>query len=75
MRTITTICVLCLVIACSENIISRVDFLVGTWKMEGKEQYEVWESIINRELIGYSYKYIDNQKIITETLSIKIYGE
>lgn len=40
--------------------------------MEGKEQYEVWESSKNKELIGYSYKFNDNQKIITETLSIKI---
>jgi len=46
--------------------------MVGTWKMEGKEQYEVWESTKNKELIGYSYRFNDNQKIITETLSIKI---
>ena len=72
MRTLTTICILCLLIACSENKISRVDFMVGTWKMEGKEQYEVWESTKNKELIGYSYRFNDNQKIITETLSIKI---
>jgi len=71
-RTLTTICILCLLIACSENKISRVDFMVGTWKMEGKEQYEVWESTKNKELIGYSYRFNDNQKIITETLSIKI---
>jgi hypothetical protein len=72
MRTLTTIYILCLLIACSDNEISRVDFMVGTWKMEGKEQYEVWESTNNKELNGYSYKLNDNQKIITETLSIKI---
>ena len=68
MRTLTTIYILCLLIACSDNEISRVDFMVGTWKMEGKEQYEVWESTNNKELNGYSYKLNDNQKIITETI-------
>lgn len=72
MKTLTTICILCLLCACSENKLSRADFMVGTWKMEGKEQYEVWESGINNELTGYSYKYSDSQKIITESLSIKI---
>jgi hypothetical protein len=45
--------------------------MVGTWKMDGKEQYEVWETTKNKELRGYSYKINDNQKTITETLSIK----
>lgn len=40
--------------------------------MEGKEQYENWELSNKKELIGYSYKLKDSQKIITETLSIKI---
>ena len=40
--------------------------------MEGKEQYENWELSNNKELIGYSYKLKDGQKLITETLSIKI---
>lgn len=72
MKTLTSICVLCLLLACSENKLSRVDFIIGTWKMEGKEQYENWELSNKKELIGYSYKLKDSQKIITETLSIKI---
>jgi hypothetical protein len=63
---------LCLLFSCSENKLSSVDFIIGTWKMEGKEQYENWELSNDKELIGYSYKFNDNQKIITETLSIKI---
>ena len=73
MKALTSICILCLLIACSENKLSRVDFIIGTWKMEGKEQYENWELSNNKELIGYSYTFKDSQKIITETLSIKIY--
>lgn len=46
--------------------------MIGSWKMEGKEVYEVWESGKNNELIGYSYKINDDQKIILETLSIKV---
>ncbi|MDH3697067.1 MAG: DUF6265 family protein [Flavobacteriaceae bacterium] len=72
MKTLTSICILCLLLACSENKLSRVDFIIGTWKMEGKEQYENWELSNNKQLIGYSYKFKDSQKIITETLSIKI---
>jgi hypothetical protein len=71
-KALTSICILCLLLACSENKLSRVDFIIGTWKMEGKEQYENWELSNNKELIGYSYKFKDSQKIITETLSIKI---
>lgn len=72
MKTLSTICVLILFLACSENKLSKVDFMVGTWKLEGKEQYEVWESNNNNELKGYVYRYKDSQKIITETLAIKM---
>ena len=72
MKILTSICILCLLLACSKNKLSRVDFIIGTWKIEGKEQYENWELSNNKELIGCSYKFKDSQKIITETLSIKI---
>ena len=49
--------------------------MVGTWKMEGKEQYEVWETTQNKELIGYAYRINDNHKTIIETLSIRIIGD
>jgi hypothetical protein len=45
--------------------------MIGTWKMEGEDQYEVWESTKSNELIGYSYKFYNNEKSITETLSIR----
>jgi hypothetical protein len=49
--------------------------MVGTWKMENKEQYEVWEKSNNNELSGYSYRIKNDQKSITETLSIKLIGD
>ena len=72
MKALTSICILCLLLSCSENKLSRVDFIIGDWKTEGKEQYENWELSNNKELTGYSYKFKDSQKIITETLSMKI---
>jgi len=45
--------------------------MIGTWKIEGEDQYEVWETGKDRELVGYSYKFDNNEKSITETLSIK----
>lgn len=49
-----------------------VYFLIGTWKIDGKEQFESWEKDSNNELIGYSYKVNENQKNILETISIKM---
>ena len=74
MKLLSSICLFCLLIACSENKISKLNFLVGTWKIEGKEQYEVWEKNKNNELIGYLYKINNNQRTISETLSIKKIG-
>ncbi len=48
----------------------NVDFLIGTWKVEGKETYETWNKKGDR-LVGESYKKRGDQKYITETLEIK----
>lgn len=71
MRILWSICLLCFLTACSENEKLKFDFLVGTWKMEGKEQYEVWEKNKNNEYIGHSYNLNNGQKMINETLCIK----
>ena len=71
MRILLSICFGYIILSCSETETSQFDFLVGTWKVEFKEQYEVWEKNKNNELVGYSYKLNNNQKIISETLAIK----
>jgi len=71
MRILPSICALLLLISCSGNEGSEFDFMVGTWKMEGKEQYEVWDKNEDIDLVGYSYKLNNNEKTITETLTIK----
>jgi len=46
-------------------------FLQGTWKVENKETYEVWEMVTINEFVGESYKIEDGTKVVTEKLSIK----
>ena len=59
------------ILTCKVQHKTAVDFLAGTWKVKNKEQFEVWEKKSPDILQGYAYKWRDNKKIITETLSIK----
>jgi hypothetical protein len=71
MKILVPIVILILTATCVNVKTTELDFLVGTWKRENKEQFEVWEKNKPTELIGYSYIMNGNQKIITETLVIK----
>ena len=75
MKILSTACLLVLFLSCTESKTSRLDVLVGTWKMEGKEHYEFWEKNQSNELVGYSYKLINNEKSISETLAIQSKGD
>ncbi len=58
--------------ACSQQSnLNQVSFLIGTWKMEGKENYEKWKESENR-LIGESFKISNEEKNISETIEIKV---
>lgn len=59
-------------ISCINRSMEPVDFLIGTWQIESKDQYETWARDGSKELIGYSYKVRENQKIVLETLAIKM---
>ncbi|NNF36272.1 MAG: hypothetical protein HKN68_19370 [Saprospiraceae bacterium] len=52
----------------------ELDFLLGTWKMENKDTYEVWKKEANT-FKGQAYKMVNGQKQITETLVIEFRGE
>lgn len=54
----------------SQSIISELNNLQGTWKMENKSTYESWKKDDENNLKGMSYKLNEGQKKITETLSI-----
>ena len=74
MKILVTIVILFLCSSCVDKTASELDFLVGTWKRDNKDQFEVWEKNNALELIGNSYIIKDNQKTITETLVIKKIG-
>ncbi len=59
-----------LFLSCNKAKLDDLSFLVGTWKVIDKDQYEVW----NKEdgyFSGYSYTIKNGQKNIDETLAIK----
>lgn len=51
--------------------LEELDFLVGTWKMEGKDNYENWIKSDNK-LIGKSFKLINGQEKVSETIEITL---
>lgn len=48
----------------------KLSFLKGTWKVEGRENYETW-NMEKTQLIGESYKMVEGKKIVSETLKIE----
>ncbi len=75
MKKLTTLLLTLLFLSnCTDNNLSELDFMIGTWKMDNKEQYEVWERSNDTMLKGYSYRIKNDQKNITETLTIKLVG-
>ena len=56
--------------SCSGNKIDKLDLFIGTWKLEGQDKFEFWEKQNKSKLIGNVYKFVDNEKIILENLSI-----
>ncbi|WP_394748985.1 hypothetical protein [Spongiimicrobium salis] len=54
----------------AQTKLEKVSFLIGTWKIENKNTFEVWEQK-DSHLKGHSYKEVANEKRILETLSIK----
>lgn len=55
----------------SQTLISKFDNLTGTWKIEGKETYESWKKTNASSFKGTSYKLVNGEKKVTETLSIE----
>lgn len=49
---------------------SQLDFIIGTWQVNGKQTFETWTKINETTYEGHGYKLRDNQKQITENLKI-----
>lgn len=58
-------------IACGQDEIKKVDFLIGVWKVEGRETYESWKKTDDR-LVGESYKIKEGVKRVSENLEVKV---
>jgi len=50
---------------------SAVDYLEGTWQVEGKENYEAWKKEADGSLSGEGYKIRNGQKVVSENLAIR----
>ncbi len=70
-KLLITLAVHFIFITSYSQTIADLNFLTGTWKVEGKETYEHWEMIDN-QLKGSSYTIENGEKLISETLSIKM---
>ena len=46
--------------------------LEGTWKIEDKESFEHWERMPNGNLIGESYNEVLGNRVVLETLLLRI---
>ncbi len=72
MKTFLPLIGILLLVSCGEPLQSEFDFLVGTWKYENRDQFEVWEWADGSQLQGYVYKLDKGEKEILETLSLEI---
>lgn len=57
--------------ACGQSELMSVAYLEGNWKLENKEQYEIWNTSEANKLEGYGYRMKGKEKVIIETLSIE----
>lgn len=75
MKTIKSGSVLLLLmvqLACSQKgELEELSFLIGTWKIEGKESYETWNKK-DGKFTGESYKFVNGKEIVTEKLELTI---
>ncbi|MDA7951358.1 MAG: DUF6265 family protein [Pirellulaceae bacterium] len=53
-----------------EGLKEELAFLVGTWKVEGKDEYEEWGMTDQGDLQGSSYSLVGEKKEIFEYLAI-----
>ncbi|MDU8887081.1 DUF6265 family protein [Yeosuana sp. MJ-SS3] len=56
----------------AQQDLSQLEFLIGTWQVEGKQNFEYWEKVSETEFIGKGYKIRDGVTRISETLELKV---
>ena len=53
-----------------QNTVASLDFLAGTWQIEGKDTFEKW-ALKDGQLHGYSYTLKEGKEYTSETLVIR----
>mgnify|MGYP001084720298 CR=1 FL=1 len=71
MKRLTLIIITGLVFSLSAKSQSALDYLEGTWQVEGKATYECWKKTSDGSLSGQGYRMSNGQKVVTENLAIK----
>lgn len=66
----TILCVLFNYSCSSQSYISELNNLEGIWKVENKDTYETWKKDSKTSFSGSSYKLVNNEKKVTETLAL-----
>jgi len=56
----------------SQQDLSQLEFLIGIWQVEGKQNFESWEKVNDTVFTGKGYKIRDGVTTISETLTVKV---
>ena len=76
MRLIISLFILTIINSCATSKHSLFKYMEGTWKIEGREKYEVWRMNNDRNILtGEVYNFKDKDKKVLETLVIRLDGE
>jgi len=75
MKIWLSLLLLLLTCSCRERASLDLEFFLGTWKREHKEQYEVWEKEGSLALKGYGFTIKEGMRVISETLSLRQMGD
>lgn len=62
----------CVSISQEADAVKRADFLTGSWKAQGLDEYEVWQKINDKLYSGYAYRIKDGEKIIWEEMQVSL---
>lgn len=67
--------ILLLLLACQSKVqLHDLDWLIGTWQIEGKANFEEWKQVNDHLYRGKGYQIRKNDTLVTETIEIAEIG-
>lgn len=54
----------------SQETLQDLQFLLGSWQVEEKNSYEAWEKVNDSVFSGKSYKLVEGEQKISETITL-----